>query len=163
GSFLFTSLRPGVYTVTETQPAGLFDGRTTAGTQGGTAVTNQITFTATSSTNGTGNTFAELLPASISGAVYVDANGNGRRDAADAASAYLFGETGAANDDMSKRQFLGTTSDAGFVPGAQPQGLSLPNVMPVMGLAAPFIVTAPDVGAPPIIRVSDPVTGAERF
>jgi uncharacterized repeat protein (TIGR01451 family) len=37
GSYSFTGLRPGTYVVTETEPAGLLNGKTTAGSAGGTA------------------------------------------------------------------------------------------------------------------------------
>ena len=37
GAYSFGNLRPGTYTITETQPAGYLDGKDTIGTQGGTA------------------------------------------------------------------------------------------------------------------------------
>ena len=36
GSYSFGTLRPGTYTITETQPAGFLDGKDTIGTPGGT-------------------------------------------------------------------------------------------------------------------------------
>jgi len=43
GSYTFGNLRPGTYAVTETQPAGLLDGKDTVGTLGGsTAVNDKI-------------------------------------------------------------------------------------------------------------------------
>ena len=39
GAYSFGNLRPGTYTLTETQPAGLLDGKDTAGSLGGVATT----------------------------------------------------------------------------------------------------------------------------
>jgi hypothetical protein len=85
GSYSFTQLRPGVYTLTKaTTPAGYFDGKDTAGSQGGVVGTDQITqINLDSNVNGINNNFAELLPSSVSGYVYQDLQGNGVRTAAD--------------------------------------------------------------------------------
>src|SRR4029077_9168195 len=42
GSYDFTSLRPGTYTITETHPAGYVDEIDTIGTPGGTTAQNQF-------------------------------------------------------------------------------------------------------------------------
>ena len=61
GTYDFTNLRPGTYTVTETHPAGYLDGIDTAGTLGGVAGNDVIsTITVTSADSGTGYDFAEL-------------------------------------------------------------------------------------------------------
>ena len=94
GSFAFTGLRPGTYTVTETtQPAIYLDGAERAGTAGGTTTTNdQIGgITIVSGTNSTGNLFGEKPPApvaytTISGAVRLDPNTNGTREAGENAT-----------------------------------------------------------------------------
>jgi hypothetical protein len=59
GAYAFTDLSPGRYTLTQQQPALLVDGRSTAGSQGATAGTNQLSFTLAENTTGTGNNFGE--------------------------------------------------------------------------------------------------------
>ena len=90
GSYSFTGLRPGTYTVTEpTQPAGTVNGITTAGSPGGTAtpvatlpsVISGIPLL-TSGAFSTGNNFAEIPNNSgISGRVWLDLNNNAVIDA----------------------------------------------------------------------------------
>ncbi len=82
GAYSFTSLRPGTYTLTETQPAGYLDGKDSIGTQGGTAGNDVFSnIVLASGIDGTMNNFGELLPASLSGYVYADSNDNGVKDA----------------------------------------------------------------------------------
>ncbi len=60
GSYKFETLAPGTYTIKETQPLFVIDGKATAGSQGGTAGTNQITITnLAQNTTGTSNNFGE--------------------------------------------------------------------------------------------------------
>ena len=93
GSYNFTGLRPGTYSITElTQPGGYFDGLDTrgafSGTVGGGSSTgvvapdqfNTISIGLGSQLTGTPYNFGELLPASLSGFGYSDANNNGLRD-----------------------------------------------------------------------------------
>ncbi|QDU19434.1 SdrD B-like domain-containing protein [Urbifossiella limnaea] len=99
GSYIFTGLAAGTYTLTETQPPlpstltnGFYDGAETQGSAGGTVVTPSPTFTADPNKNrivlislpagadGTDYNFGELPPADPFGFVYVDANRNGVRD-----------------------------------------------------------------------------------
>ena len=83
GAYSFAGLRPGNYTLTETQPAGYGDGPETAGTLGGTVANDVISaITVTPGASGTGYTFAETT-ASIGGTVFIDANGNAVLDGAD--------------------------------------------------------------------------------
>ena len=85
GCYSFTGLRPGTYTVTETQPNGYLDGKDRAGTAGGTPgddVVSEVKLTA--GTTATGYLFGELRPAALSGRVYVDGNNNGTRQAGEA-------------------------------------------------------------------------------
>ena len=65
GSYSFTGLRPGTYTVAETQPEGYTDGKDRAGTAGGsTAVNDTVSaITLASGTAATGYLFGELLAA----------------------------------------------------------------------------------------------------
>jgi len=87
GSYSFGNLRPGSYTVTEpTQPTGTFNGRTVAGTAGGTAsavtsVPSQISgITLAAGQVATGNHFGEITGASLAGRVWLDVNNNGLID-----------------------------------------------------------------------------------
>ena len=83
GQYAFTGLRPGNYVITETQPAGYLSGINAVGSQGGMAapppsnVLSEIVLPPGTSTNGVGNNFAELLPASIGGTVFCDCNNDG--------------------------------------------------------------------------------------
>ena len=86
GSYSFTGLRPGTYTVTEpTQPAGTVNGITTAGSAGGTAtpvatlpsVISGIPLL-TSGAFSTGNNFAEIPNNSgVGGRVWLDLDNDG--------------------------------------------------------------------------------------
>ncbi len=88
GSYSFAGLRPsgaGGYTIAETQPAGFLDGKDTIGTPGGTTGNDVFSaITLPSGTTGTNNNFGELLPSSLSGFVYNDANNNGIKDVGEA-------------------------------------------------------------------------------
>jgi uncharacterized protein (DUF2141 family) len=91
GTYSFSGLRPSNgsgYTLTETQPAGLLDGKNTAGTSGGATVNNPASDVISAihlvpSTSATGYLFGELAPASVGGTVYHDQNANGAADAAE--------------------------------------------------------------------------------
>ncbi|MBI3837897.1 MAG: hypothetical protein HY288_08190, partial [Planctomycetia bacterium] len=95
GSYSFANLRPGSYTVTETQPAGYFDGLdaknnvviplsdTTDAINGITLVDGQVA---------SGNTFGEIPAVTISGTVFADANNDGIQQGT---------ELGIANVDLS--------------------------------------------------------------
>ena len=102
GNYAFTGLLPGNYTVTETeQPAGTLNGITTAGTIAGSGGGTAGTATAISVTpsrvsniillkdgggkvsSSPGNNFAEVVPSSISGKVFLDQNNNGVYELAD--------------------------------------------------------------------------------
>ncbi|MGE3820522.1 MAG: SdrD B-like domain-containing protein, partial [Isosphaeraceae bacterium] len=77
GSYCFRELSPGLYTLTETQPAGYLSTATTVGSQGGQAGVDVVTgIVLTAGTNGQGNDFGEALPAGVSGTVFVDQNGD---------------------------------------------------------------------------------------
>jgi len=88
GSYQFSGLRPGTYTLTSTQPSGWLDGKKTAGTPFGGTVNNTLdsqtiaglVIPADANSTGTGYNFGELLPGSLAGRVYVDFNTNGVYD-----------------------------------------------------------------------------------
>lgn len=81
GFYEFTGLRPGSYTVTETQPNNYLDGKVTPGSTGGSAGTNAISqINLNSTANSVNNNFGELVSATLSGYVYVDANNNGIKE-----------------------------------------------------------------------------------
>ena len=64
GLYAFTNLRPGTYSVTETQPAGWNDGKDAVGTSGGTLANDAISaITLPSGVDATDYNFGELLPA----------------------------------------------------------------------------------------------------
>jgi hypothetical protein len=59
GSYEFTDLAPGSYTLAQTQPTLVIDGRDTVGAQGGQMVNDQFTITLAEGVDGTGNNFGE--------------------------------------------------------------------------------------------------------
>ena len=78
GSYSFTNLRPGNYTLSETLPTGYLIGKTTAGSPGGVVSSDEISSIALSEgENGTENDFAALSPSSLTGNVYEDVNDDG--------------------------------------------------------------------------------------
>ncbi len=85
GNYIFEDLRPGTYTVTETQPVGYGDGGETAGTAGGDTSTNDViaNIILASNTDSTGNDFDETT-SSISGSVFEDRNNDGQVDTGEA-------------------------------------------------------------------------------
>ncbi|MDZ4780472.1 MAG: SdrD B-like domain-containing protein, partial [Planctomycetia bacterium] len=85
GAYLFENLRPGTYTLTETQPAGFLDGKDTIGTPGGTTANDVFSnIVLPTNFNGINNNFGEILASSIAGFVYVDADNDGIFDGGEA-------------------------------------------------------------------------------
>ena len=86
GLYQFTNLRPSDangYTITETPPPNLFNGKDTPGSAAvHVAGTNQFNTVLPPNTTDASNNFAELVPSSMSGYVYRDDNGNGVYDPA---------------------------------------------------------------------------------
>lgn len=81
GGYGFVNLRPGTYSVTETQPAAYLDGKVTPGSTGGVAGANQISAIALGAGIGSAaNNFGEVLAGSLAGIVYIDANKSGAKD-----------------------------------------------------------------------------------
>ena len=90
GSYSFTKLQAGTYTVTETPPVGFFQGKEILGTiTGGTGSAGTIgansyqQIVLNSGAVGKSFNFAELKPSTLAGSVYADVNGNRLRDAAE--------------------------------------------------------------------------------
>lgn len=88
GSYVFTELPPGDYTITEPeQPTGTLSGTTVAGTGGGTVTPPTTTPSVIANVTlgvgeeASGNDFGEIPVGSIIGRVYNDANNNGVIDA----------------------------------------------------------------------------------
>ncbi len=81
GFYNFQDLRPGTYSIVETQPAGYLQGELSAGSLGGAAGDDQIgSIVVEQGQNGTGYSFGELLPGTISGKVFLDSNDNATFD-----------------------------------------------------------------------------------
>src|SRR5207237_7583878 len=60
GAYVFLNLRPGSYTITESQPAGYLQGQNSVGTAGGSlSATDQFSITLASGVNGLNYNFAE--------------------------------------------------------------------------------------------------------
>ena len=88
GNYRFEALPPGTYAVREpSQPAGTLNGRTVAGSTGGTATAPGTAPSAITgivlglSQTSSDNNFGELPPALVAGRVYADNNDNGSIDA----------------------------------------------------------------------------------
>ncbi|MFN0055956.1 MAG: SdrD B-like domain-containing protein [Planctomycetales bacterium] len=86
GAYNFSNLRPGTYTITETQPAGYLDGKDTRGTVsnggliGSQANDKFINLGLNSGSVAQNYLFGELLPASIGDFVWRDTNTDGIQD-----------------------------------------------------------------------------------
>jgi protocatechuate 3,4-dioxygenase beta subunit len=81
GAYSFNNLRPGTYTLTQSQQVGWLEGKDTIGTQGGVAGNDQFSnVQLASGQSGTNNNFGELLQSILRGVVYFDANSNGVLD-----------------------------------------------------------------------------------
>ncbi|MFO1219313.1 MAG: SdrD B-like domain-containing protein [Burkholderiaceae bacterium] len=91
GDYAFTSLPPGTYTLREpTQPAGTVNGRTVAGSSGGTATAPAVapsviaTIPLAVGQTSSANNFFEVPGARVSGRVWADNNNNGSIDTGEA-------------------------------------------------------------------------------
>ncbi|MEK7952019.1 SdrD B-like domain-containing protein [Luteolibacter soli] len=80
GSYSFTGLPPRAYVVVQTQPAGYLD---VSDSDGGTV--NQVALVLTAGGSGLAN-FVEELPATVTGHIYRDVNGNGSQQTASEAN-----------------------------------------------------------------------------
>ncbi len=81
GFYQFGDLRPGTYSLTESQPSTHLDGKDSIGTQGGIEGDDQFSdINLQAGVDGQNNNFGEVKPAELSGFVFHDANNNGVRD-----------------------------------------------------------------------------------
>ncbi|MBX7214450.1 MAG: choice-of-anchor L domain-containing protein, partial [Thermoflexales bacterium] len=82
GVYQFTNVPNGVYTITEVQPAGYFDGRETLGVGAGGVISNNDRFNliTMSGPGGTNYNFGEIGPSTFGGVVFFDINDDGNRD-----------------------------------------------------------------------------------
>jgi large repetitive protein len=94
GAYSFPNVPAGTYTVVEAQPAGVLDGLETAGTTATIppSTNDRIEITLASGASSPGNNFGEqpavaVLPATISGSVFVDADAAGDHDSGEPAIA----------------------------------------------------------------------------
>lgn len=85
GTYTFTNIVPGTYTIVQTQPEGFFEGSATPGSAGGTRIgTNRIgSITLTSGEIAVDYDFCERPPAEISGSVFNDRDENNLFDSND--------------------------------------------------------------------------------
>jgi uncharacterized repeat protein (TIGR01451 family) len=84
GSYTFPTLRPGIYQVVETQPAGLLDGLDLAGNSNGVLTNDQVSsIVLKSGTVDSQLDFGELPPSSLAGLVYRDLDNDGSFDHSD--------------------------------------------------------------------------------
>ncbi len=116
GYYSFDELTPGTYKVVETQPTGYLDGKDTAGTVGGTTVGtagNDVISSITLATeqSGVNYNFGELLPAVISGYVYVDADNDGKFDSGESP---IVGATVTLYDSDGDAVATTTTNSSGY-------------------------------------------------
>jgi protocatechuate 3,4-dioxygenase beta subunit len=112
GSYLFPDLRPGTYTVRETQPAGYTDGRDSVGSVGGTLSNDQVSsINLPAGVDGSNYNFGERPLSTIGGIVYEDTNNNGVPDSGEQGiGAVIMNLTG--QDDQGNLVDLHTTTAA---------------------------------------------------
>ena len=86
GFYRFGGLRPGTYSVAEAQPASHLDGQDTTGTgaaSGSLAGNDGFAVSLAAGDTGVDFNFGEVLPVTVSGLVYFDANTSTTKDAGD--------------------------------------------------------------------------------
>ncbi|NOT62765.1 MAG: hypothetical protein HOP19_21360, partial [Acidobacteria bacterium] len=81
GLYSFESLRPGTYTLTETQPPSTLDGIDAVGSIGGTLGNDVISNIALGNVSGVNYNFGEICNGSLAGFVFCDTNNDGIKQA----------------------------------------------------------------------------------
>jgi uncharacterized repeat protein (TIGR01451 family) len=115
GFYEFTNLRPGVYTLSETQPAGFLDGRDAMGSQGGVMNNDQMSsISLAAGMNGQNNNFGELQPAGLSGFVYADADDDGVKEPGESPIPGVTVTLTGSDDLGAAVNIVATTDAAGF-------------------------------------------------
>lgn len=118
GTYAFNGLRPGTYTVTETQPAGFLGGKATAGSGTSTAGLPDAAGNAIAGIvlavgqRGAAYNFGELPPTGLAGAVFIDSNRDGVHGAGETAGVAGTTITLTGTDDLGNAVSLTTTTDA---------------------------------------------------
>jgi hypothetical protein len=149
GSYRFDNLRPGTYTLTQTQPPGFVSGINRPGTAGGVVNGDVIgTINLGAGQNATAYLFAELIPASL--------------------PPFTPTVVAPAPQAPSKQMFLASTPQHAtvFVPPGVTMSPQFDTPMAFSADRAPgsmIFATGSDAGTLPLVRVFDFATGVERL
>ena len=138
GAYSFPNLLPGTYTVTETQPTAYTDGQDTVGTGAttqGTMTNDKLTgIVLGSNQNSINNNFGELVPATITGQVYLNPDNNGTQDAGEPNGSIPAGTTVVITDVLNPANtFTVTLNPDGTYSQVVPAGTYTVKVNPPTG------------------------------
>ena len=146
GTYAFTGLRPGTYTVTEQQPAAYGTGTATAGDGGGRDGTNAVTDVVLSpGETATGYVFTDTT-GSVAGRVFEDRDANGADDAEPALAGVTVvllrdgtevARTTTGTD--GRYRFAGLPAGTYAVRGPRPTGCSTAPTSPARSTASPAV------------------------
>jgi hypothetical protein len=115
GSYNFTNLRLGTYTLTEQGTPGFLDGKDTIGTPGGNTSRDQFSnIKLPDDYNGVNNNFGEIKPASLSGFVYLDNANSGVKASNSGLAGIPVTLTGIDNQGNSVNQRQLTAADGSY-------------------------------------------------
>ena len=171
GTYLFTGVPPGIYTITEIQPAAFADGKTsTSGSPGTVGGVKPLTAGGSDTITGvvvtaggaaTGYNYGERAGGTISGVVYADANNNGVRDPGEAPIPGVTVQlTGTDATGAVVNLTVTTGPDGGYVfanlPASNPTGYTITETQPA-AFADGKTTLAP--GLPGSTTASKPVAG----
>jgi hypothetical protein len=110
GSYRFSGLLVGTYTLAETQPSAYLDGKDRAGVLGGTMTNDRVAnIQLEPAAVGADNEFGELTPASLAGFAYLDLHRDHSFDAGDVGIAHVV-VTLTGMDDLGNGQSISTTT-----------------------------------------------------
>ncbi len=135
GDFFFADVPTGSYTLRQkAQPAGFLDGKETAGSSGGAVDNTQDSNTITGvSTGSIFNNFGEILPSSVGGTVFLDADASGLFDGLDTGIESVFVTLSGTNDrGEAVNTMLSTLADGSYdFTGLRPGTYSLTETQPI--------------------------------